>query len=302
MFLISSKLEWKKNPFFDESVPTNPLIVGQLKKYLRQFPEVTDRLGAKLSEVEKISPITGWLLTEAFRLYSFRVVEETLVNVHDDDSVVEYPDATLVQLAVRRSQTIFINGKWWPSLSVDQKVALLIHEIVYAFQLLPMEMSQPGSILARATVGFLFTSDIRDRGHDGLLLSLHSGSRLYKAAQLVTSPIIGAHTQALGTYLILKGLSFYSADSWEDDDVPHHLKFVRDIPFTATDRDLARLCKKSPVDSYLERPYTEFAENPAEGLIVKTHIVRIRQFVFMNNKLEWVCIDALRGALKNQEL
>ncbi|MGZ3695500.1 MAG: hypothetical protein ACXWQO_15430, partial [Bdellovibrionota bacterium] len=275
----------EKAPYFNESAATDPRLLAQLQKYLPQFPDITPRLAAKLSEIEAISPVTAWLLAESFRLYSFRVVDEALVNINDDDTVVDYPAASLVQLAVRRSKVVFLNGKWWPSLDIDQKTALLMHEMVYAYQLNSEnardndELPRQSSVLARALVGFLFTSDIRDRGYDGLLLAMHSGSRLYTAANWIRTGIAGAKTSALETELLPNTVTLYRVSDWSYDEdgnaigpkagaeVNHRVEITKDV----SKKEQLRLCNEKwdvQPTGYLTRAVVSFAPNPANGLAV----------------------------------
>lgn len=122
------------NPYFDSTLTTNPLLLQQIQNSLPQFPEVHNRLAQKLTEVEKISSTIAWSFAESFRLFNIRVVDKALVKITDDDSVIDYDPKLLTPLSVRRGTSIFLNKEWWRITSVDQKVALLLHEAVSAFQ------------------------------------------------------------------------------------------------------------------------------------------------------------------------
>lgn len=188
-------------PFFDNSVELNPLLLEEVKKGLSNFPETHKLIAQKLSEVEKKSPAIAWALAESFRLFNIRVVNEALVNIHDDDSVIDYDPAIMLQLAIRRGTSIFLNGTWWPKMQPEQKVALLIHEAVYAFQNTVKKRNGninenvQLSIPARAITGYLFTSDLANLGGKGLERVLYNQSRLMNIFYM-NAPIVSAELNA----------------------------------------------------------------------------------------------------------
>lgn len=181
-------------PFFDSSVETNPLLLDLVKKNLPKFPEIHERLAQKLTEIERISSPFAWAIAESFRFFNLKVVNAALVDIKDEDSVVDYDPSKLVQLAIRRAGNILINGTWWPKMPVDQKVVLLVHEVIYAFQktidLKTLIGVTPAgkavyetrkgqeSVSARAITGFLFTEDLKTATKMNLIQLTHEKNTL----------------------------------------------------------------------------------------------------------------------------
>src|SRR6185437_7128451 len=115
--LVESGVE--KNPFYDPSVSTLPSIAEGLATSLPDFPEVQEKLAHKISEIYNYSPLVALSIAESFRLFDFRVVDESLIDIHDvDQSIIVYDPKALVPLALRHGITIYLNGSYWPMLGV----------------------------------------------------------------------------------------------------------------------------------------------------------------------------------------
>jgi len=207
----------EQNPFFDPDVKADPDFLAELRKNLPQFPEIQQRLAQKISEVRRMSPIVAHAILHSFRLFDIHVVNENLVNVHDtDDSVIDYDPQMLVPLAVRTGTRVLINSKWWPQLDTDQKVALLFHESIYAFQNITKirritghdangnpqytEMLGQESGPARAVTGFLFTANSKATGVEGLGRRIHDQNRLSNLMAL-SSHVVSVEKLAWGVVI-----------------------------------------------------------------------------------------------------
>jgi hypothetical protein len=145
---------------------------------------VIELTAKKLAELKKIAPLAAASLKVAFSTYDFRLVSSELINVQDEDSPLGYDPALLVQLAVRKGYAIFIDRNLWGQLGPKNQVALLFHEMIYAFQ--PIEPTEillgydetgkaifqkatgQSSQKARALTGYLFTEKLSLKGTKGL--------------------------------------------------------------------------------------------------------------------------------------
>jgi hypothetical protein len=244
----------EKAPYFSQGT-IDPAIRSKIAVYLKQFPEIINPLSSKLTEVEAISPIMAWSLVEAFRFFNIRVVDDALVNIHDDDSVVDYDPANLVQLAIRRGASIFLSGKWWPQLKVEQKVALMVHEIIYSFQNVKEVRHFVGykangephfewsdgqeSSGARAITGFLFSPDFSEStAPEKLARLLENESRLGILSGDSDWKVISIKQTTLSTAFNVDRISLYWTDSREGT-VPTRMGF---ISRSSSEKDLTSIC------------------------------------------------------------
>lgn len=273
-------------PFFDDSIEINHALLLELKKGLPQFPETHKLMARKLSEIEKISPPIAWALAESFRLFNIRVVNETLVNIHDDDSVVDYDPSVMVQLAIRRGTSIFLNGTWWPKMQPEQKVALLLHEMVYAFQNTvkkkvgndteDVQLSTP----ARAITGLFFTSEFPTLGADGLKRVLFNQSRLAAYFDIsAKSQLTESRLEATRIFIRTKNASLY-----------HYSEYLGDISKSTSQTELKAQCLNL---SYFYLGFSiELNNDPRMGL-------ELRNIVDSNADTINGCMEKLNLTIKN---
>lgn len=177
----------EENPTFDESINLNEMILERLSKKLdpKQFPVTL--LARKISELESIDKVFARVVLQTIEHYQWRIVNNSLVDVKDEDSLLDYPEKDLVQLASRSMESIVIARALWKELDEKNKVGLVLHEVFYALQkpgcylstyngmcevdfltgiFKPLKVQS--SFEARQLTGYLFTSDFNRLGKEGL--------------------------------------------------------------------------------------------------------------------------------------
>jgi hypothetical protein len=90
----------------------------------------------------------------------WRMVETSLLRLNDDQAVLN--PKNLVQVAIRQKLVVFIDQNLWSQLDDSNKVALLIHEALYAMAAPRAGMQNAPD--TRAMTGLLFTRPFVDFG------------------------------------------------------------------------------------------------------------------------------------------
>jgi hypothetical protein len=148
----------------EAGVETNPYLPGiepdqnivrVLRENLRAPEEFRDEiilpLAAKLTDIDREIHPAGMYMAAATSLYEFKLTSLKLNNIDDTDSAI---GEQKVQIAERKGSQIWINRDSWGSLDTANKVALMVHEIVYAYQpapTLPHEVSTYGGLFVGNT-------------------------------------------------------------------------------------------------------------------------------------------------------
>jgi hypothetical protein len=83
----------------------------------------------------------------AIDLFNWRYIDLPLVHVHDVKTTLELDPKNVLQLAVRRDQTIQINTKLWRQMDLLNRTSLIFHEVFYA------------SLQPQTTAGGFFAQD-----------------------------------------------------------------------------------------------------------------------------------------------
>lgn len=167
------------NPYFDSTVPMNQMILDRLTKKLDSKIYPVNLLAAKLSEISSVHSKLGIIILKSIEMYQWRLVNSTLMDVQDEDSILAYPKADLVQLATRNLTTVSIDRSLWAKLDDANKVALVIHEMMYALDMPVHELNpykygeylnywSQSSPSARQLTGYFFTQDLTTQGVQGL--------------------------------------------------------------------------------------------------------------------------------------
>jgi hypothetical protein len=274
-------------PFFDSSVKINPLLLGLIKKNLPKFPEVHNRLALKLTEIERISSPFAWAIAESYRFFNLKIVNAALVDVKDEDSVVDYDQSKLVQLAIRRANNILINGSWWPKLSIDQKVALLVHESIYSFQKTENVKTLIGitpdgkaayetkkgqiSVPARAITGFLFTEELKTASKMDLVQLTHDKNNLQYLVETKYefNEQINFVKREINPYINqteLRSAVLYYFD-------PLHFSIEEKIESDSSSKKVTRLCKNFSGLYEMSGVGIMMNPNPDLGLLVSGPII-----------------------------
>jgi len=212
-------------PYFNDAIKPGEYFLETVQKTFKSQPvQFQNRLAQKLTEISKISDLMASAITEAIKLYSFRFVATDLIDVPDEDSSLSYDSNALVQIAIRREMIIMIARARWNLLPVDQQVALITHEIVYAFATPEGSDHQQLSAPARELNGafYMETPYLYNDGGQSLGLIASGHSELYNmlgAAHFVLKrPVrVDLYNVGLGVrYIELSNdCARYGHPSWE---------------------------------------------------------------------------------------
>ncbi|MGZ3693999.1 MAG: hypothetical protein ACXWQO_07350 [Bdellovibrionota bacterium] len=139
----------ENDPYLPNITP-DANIVRILSENLRAPDELRDEiimpLAAKLTDIDQVVHPAGFYMAAATSLYEFKLTSLKLNNIDDTDSAIGEPKT---QIAERKGSQIWINRESWNALDTANKVALMVHEIVYAYQpapTLPHEVSTYGGL------------------------------------------------------------------------------------------------------------------------------------------------------------
>ena len=110
-------------------------ILATLKKTFRA-PDVIKNellipLAAKLTEIDQVAHPAGVYMAAAMEAYEIRLVPYQLTLIDDVDSPIANEK---IQLAERKGNKFFISQPQWDKLDLANRLALITHELVYAFQ------------------------------------------------------------------------------------------------------------------------------------------------------------------------
>lgn len=117
-------------------------------------------LAQKLTEIDSISPRAALLLARGLQEYAWEILDVDL-NVIPEPSPLK---VETVQLANRLGSIIRFQQSYWDAMSSENRVALVLHEIVYAYapvtpvceDLGPGLFSKQDSVPVRELIGVLF--------------------------------------------------------------------------------------------------------------------------------------------------
>lgn len=104
-------------------------------KDLNLTPAQSDLLLRKLTDIEAKVPCAGGLLIEGLFAFTWVFEKNPLALVADDEAVRYIPIEKRRAIANRFSSTIKIHRDTWNSLNDENKIALVIHELIFAAQI-----------------------------------------------------------------------------------------------------------------------------------------------------------------------
>lgn len=133
-----------RHVFFNEDVTPVEMIQERInRKFFHPLitNEVKEKIVLKLSEIYRRSPLTAQIMLRGFELFRWGFAPRNLreTDLPSDETDIDLTDVELINLAVRRGRSISLNNKFWdgvgpvPDLDINNKVALMFHEIIYAF-------------------------------------------------------------------------------------------------------------------------------------------------------------------------
>lgn len=146
-----------KNPWFGSS--SNPLLKRKLEKsnFARQFKSELDLLARKLTDIENSKPGLGYMILDALQMYGWVLTNDNFSTPETNSA--PFPNEPMyMPLASRGPSTIFICDGTWQLLSTEHRVALIIHEMVYALAKVdcPSGLCRQEAASIRPLVGNLF--------------------------------------------------------------------------------------------------------------------------------------------------
>lgn len=119
--------KWKENAAYPKVFLRVSAALAMLKN-----TEVAEGVALKLVEISQAHGVAAYLLLNILESFSWRLVNSSLLPIDDEDTGIEIPDGSLVQLAARSGFLIQISRGWWDQLSPVHRVGLIFHEIVFA--------------------------------------------------------------------------------------------------------------------------------------------------------------------------
>jgi hypothetical protein len=156
-------------PSFDKNFKPLPQFSQRVQDLHFLTREEKLLLALKLTEFEKISPLTANSLALGLPMFTWRLLDQNLVEI-PERSPIDLKPLKAVQLANRFGSTIRFNQKYWNLMDAGNRVALVLHELFYAYApLVPLEdgTEEQQSAPIREMVGYVFSSELSSRGSDG---------------------------------------------------------------------------------------------------------------------------------------
>lgn len=126
-------------------------------------------LGQKLTELGHISPLIANGVVLGLNMFMWRLVDHNLVEI-PERSPIDLTPLKVVQLANRFGATIRINKDLWSQMDSGNKVALVLHELFYAFAepiALGDGTNEQESAPVRELIGYIFSPEFATRGIPG---------------------------------------------------------------------------------------------------------------------------------------
>lgn len=156
-------------PYFNTRLKGLPQYDQRIQK-LAFLSTVEKRLlSQKLTELERISPLLANQLTVGLEIFVWRLLDQDLVEI-PERSPIDLTPLKVVQLANRFGSTIRISQKYWLQMDSGNRVALVLHELLYAYaDLTPVGKNtfEQQSAPVREIVGYVFSPELSLRGAQG---------------------------------------------------------------------------------------------------------------------------------------
>lgn len=143
--------------------------------------EVLLPLAKKLTEIDQVAHPVGLYMATAMGAYELKLVPYQLTLLDDVQSPIAEEK---IPIAQRHGSRIFISRPQWQRLDIVNKVALLTHEIIYAFQPSADGADNPTvkqilktSVKARFMNGYLYLRDWRQSWSNRMREELTVGNK-----------------------------------------------------------------------------------------------------------------------------
>jgi len=114
------------------SVPAHFEKIAESK--LKDLDVDLDQFREIISVVYSVNPLFAYSLMVAIEMHNWFLAPFSLINVEDEDFVHEFEDTRIVQLAVRRNKSVYLNKNIWMSglINSENKIATILHEALYS--------------------------------------------------------------------------------------------------------------------------------------------------------------------------
>jgi hypothetical protein len=157
------------SPAFDKNLKPLPQFTQRTQKMSFLTHEEQTLLALKLTELEKISPLTANKLALGLEMFLWRLTDHSLVEI-PERSPIDLTPLQVVQLANRFGSTVRLSQKYWNLMDSGNRLALILHELFYAYE--PLVDLQDGtyeqqSAPVREIVGYVFSPELTLRGSAG---------------------------------------------------------------------------------------------------------------------------------------
>lgn len=205
-------------PAFNKNLKPSPQYSDRAQKMDFLTADEKLLLSLKLTELEKISPLTANSLALGLEMFLWRLTDQSLVEI-PERSPIDLTPLTVVQLANRFGSTIRLSQKYWNQMDSGNRVALILHELFYAYaELVALDDGtyEQQSAPVRAVVGYVFSPELTSRGPAGFE-SFASTPR--RASKIVSSkeieymgPVFEASSKEFFGYINLFEIG--GADRW----------------------------------------------------------------------------------------
>ncbi len=133
--------------------------------YLAKINQIFDKniypnihIASKLEEIFEKDPILSDSLLETMKSYNWNQTSLPLLPTNDENVSTRLDRSNVVQLAVRKGSTIYVDSNLWKKLDIKNQVGLVFHEAIYAN--LDSEIYIDG-FRAREIVSFFFNPNFK---------------------------------------------------------------------------------------------------------------------------------------------
>lgn len=150
-------------PMIDKSVVPDADLLEK-SKAMPHFSDAESILFAqKLTELRRVSPRFANVLALAIEKYRWYLIETPLSLIREE-TPLDLSKVEMVQIANRLENRIRIYKPYWLQLSPENRVALIVHELVYSVQRPVPVASSPNifavdSIRVRSAVAWMFSEE-----------------------------------------------------------------------------------------------------------------------------------------------
>lgn len=259
--LVEAGVETK--PVFNTALTAKKEVLERLGKKLDPQIVPVQLIGLKLREIAQVDELFVLSILKTIETYNWRLVDSSLIDIKDEESVLNYDPASLVQLAIRKSTSVLIDRNLYSQLDPANKAALIFHEALYAM-VKPQYLKDPNtgdfyrdnwgrytyvkaqsSTRAREMTGYLFTRDLSVLGYKGLK----------NVAQSDYALAGGASVQELSGSMTFAFFELYfdmNSDAWRNSNYGVALGDSHDAIFKNA-QDACKAAKSSGLDVTLLR-------------------------------------------------